>query len=627
MDTYGWIGKFLRIDLSKNKITIDSSKKLLKRFIGGRGVGQWLLFDQVSPNTQALHPDNLLVFSSGVLTGTMAPASCRMSIDTKNVLTGGVLSSNVGGHFGPELKFAGFDFLVIQGSSDRPVFLDIKDEHAEIKDASHLWGRSTWETEDVVRKDQGDLSIRVASIGVAGENLAKPACVIVDRARAAGRGGCGAVLGSKKLKAIAVKGTQPINIAKPEKFMNEVEKIWNKIDSNKSVETRRSLGTRATLPFSNELGFMGVKNFQDDYWNPQKIKRVSQKQLNSNFEIRKLACFNCPIHCSHLYRIPQQTDSDLISEGFQLNVDWDFGGKIDITDGEALLKINTLCNQLGLDLDNSSAPIAWAFELYEKGIIGKNDTNGLDLIWGDADVVTTLLHKIAEREGLGKILAEGSLRASKIIGRGSEKYVSHIKGQDSIEALRSDKGWLLGCITSARGGGHLDGAFQTHKTPGAGEPDSYDSKAEKVFWFERFKAIVDMMGVCYFATVWSDKDLIGPDDFSRLFSTATGISMSGNDLMRTGQIVRNVEKGFNTLHAGFKRSDDYPPERFFKEPIVSGPNKNRILSKEGVDHMLDEYYALHGWDKETGWQTTKCLDELELNEVKEQLCSTKKLME
>ena len=627
MDTYGWIGKFLRIDLSKNKITIDSSKKLLKRFIGGRGVGQWLLFDQVSPNTQALHPDNLLVFSSGVLTGTMAPASCRMSIDTKNVLTGGVLSSNVGGHFGPELKFAGFDFLVIQGSSDRPVFLDIKDEHAEIKDASHLWGRSTWETEDVVRKDQGDLSIRVASIGVAGENLAKPACVIVDRARAAGRGGCGAVLGSKKLKAIAVKGTQPINIAKPEKFMNEVEKIWNKIDSNKSVETRRSLGTRAALPFSNELGFMGVKNFQDDYWNPQKIKRVSQKQLNSNFEIRKLACFNCPIHCSHLYRIPQQTDSDLISEGFQLNVDWDFGGKIDITDGEALLKINTLCNQLGLDLDNSSAPIAWAFELYEKGIIGKNDTNGLDLIWGDADVVTTLLHKIAEREGLGKILAEGSLRASKIIGRGSEKYVSHIKGQDSIEALRSDKGWLLGCITSARGGGHLDGAFQTHKTPGAGEPDSYDSKAEKVFWFERFKAVVDMMGVCYFATVWSDKDLIGPDDFSRLFSTATGISMSGNDLMRTGQIVRNVEKGFNTLHAGFKRSDDYPPERFFKEPIVSGPNKNRILSKEGVDHMLDEYYALHGWDKETGWQTTKCLDELELNEVKEQLCSTKKLME
>jgi aldehyde:ferredoxin oxidoreductase len=627
LETYCWIGKFLRIDLSKNKITIDSSKKLLKRFIGGRGVGQWLLFDQVSPNTQALHPDNLLVFSSGSLTGTMAPASCRMSIDTKNVFTGGVLSSNVGGHFGPELKFAGFDFLVIQGSSDKPVYLDIKDEQVEIKNASHLWGRSTWETEDIVRKDQGDLSIRVASIGTAGENLANPACVIVDRARAAGRGGCGAVLGSKKLKAIAVKGTQPINIAEPEKFMNEVEKIWNKIDSYKSVETRRTLGTRAALPFSNELGFMGVKNFQDDYWNPKKIKKVSQEQLNSNFEIRKLACFNCPIHCSHLYRIPQQTDSDLISEGFQLNVDWDFGGKIDITDGEALLKINTLCNQLGLDIDNSSAPIAWAFELYERGIIGKNDTNGLDLIWGDTDVVTTLLHKIAEREGFGKILAEGSLRASKIIGRGSEKYVSHIKGQDSIEALRSDKGWLLGCITSARGGGHLDGAFQTYKTPGAGEPDSYDSKAEKVFWFERFKTVVDMMGVCYFATVWSDKDLIGPDDFSRLFSTATGVSMSGTDLMRTGRIVRNVEKGFNTLHAGFKRSDDYPPERFFKEPIVSGPNKDRILTREGVDHMLDEYYALHGWDKETGWQTTKCLDELELNEVKEQIRSTKKLIE
>jgi aldehyde:ferredoxin oxidoreductase len=557
----------------------------------------------------------------------MAPASCRMSIDTKNVLTGGVLSSNVGGHFGPELKFAGFDFFVIQGSSDRKVYLDIQDEQAEIKDASHIWGRSTWETEDILRKDLGDLTIRVASIGVAGENLAKSACIIVDRARAAGRGGCGAILGSKNLKAIAVKGTQPINVAEPEKFMDEVDKIWCKIDRNKSVEVRRSLGTRAALPFSNELGFMGVKNFQDDYWNPQKIKKVSQEHLNSNFEIRKLACFNCPIHCSHLYRIPQQKSSDLISEGFQLNVDWDFGGKIDITDGEALLKINTLCNQLGLDLDNSSAPIAWAFELYEKGIIGKDETDGLDLIWGDADVVIKLLHKISKRQGFGKILAEGSLRASKIIGRGSEKYISHIKGQDSIEALRTDKGWLLGCITSARGGGHLDGAFQTHKIPEAGEPDSYNSKAEKVFWFERFKAAVDMIGVCYFATVWSDKDLIGPDDLSRLFSTATGISISGSDLMRIGRIVRNIEKGFNTIHAGFKRSNDYPPERFFKEPIASGPNKGRIVSKEGVDRMLDEYYLLHGWDRDTGWQTSKCLDELELNEVKEKLRSTKKLIE
>jgi aldehyde:ferredoxin oxidoreductase len=557
----------------------------------------------------------------------MAPASCRMSIDTKNVLTGGVLSSNVGGHFGPELKFAGFDFLVIQGSSDRKVYLDIQDEQAEIKDASHIWGRSTWETEDILRKDLGDLTIRVASIGVAGENLAKSACIIVDRARAAGRGGCGAILGSKNLKAIAVKGTQPINVAEPEKFMDEVDKIWCKIDRNKSVEVRRSLGTRAALPFSNELGFMGVKNFQDDYWNHQKIKKVSQEHLNSNFEIRKLACFNCPIHCSHLYRIPQQTSSDLISEGFQLNVDWDFGGKIDITDVEALLKINTLCNQLGLDLDNSSAPIAWAFELYEKGIIGKDETDGLDLIWGDADVVIKLLHKISKRQGFGKILAEGSLRASKIIGRGSEKYISHIKGQDSIEALRTDKGWLLGCITSARGGGHLDGAFQTHKIPEAGEPDSYNSKAEKVFWFERFKAAVDMIGVCYFATVWSDKDLIGPDDLSRLFSTATGISISGSDLMRIGRIVRNIEKGFNTIHAGFKRSNDYPPERFFKEPIASGPNKGRIVSKEGVDRMLDEYYLLHGWDRDTGWQTSKCLDELELNEVKEKLRSTKTLIE
>jgi aldehyde:ferredoxin oxidoreductase len=624
--THGWIGKFLRVDLTKNETKIDSSTSIIKEFVGGRGVGQWILFTHLHPEIPPLHPENLLIVSTGPLTGTMAPASCRTSIDTKNLYTGGVLSSNCGGHIGPELKFAGFDFIIIGGSSKSPKYILIKDGHAEIRDAKHLWEKNTWETENILRKDLADNNLRVASIGIAGENMAKPACIIADRGRAAGRGGVGAIMGSKKLKAIAIRGTGGVNLAEPERFMSEVNRVWDKIDQNKSTEIRRAFGTRAFLSTSNELGFLGVRNFQDDFLSLEKIEKVKQDLLNKKYEIRKLACFNCPIYCSHLYRIDYGDNQSLYSEGFQLNIDWDFTGKLDIDDPEALIRINALCTELGLDIDNSSAPISWAFELFEKGIIGTDDTDGLRLEWGNTEVVVELLNKIAKKEGFGKILAEGSKRASEIIGNGSENYVSHIKGQDSIEAMRSDLGWALGCSTAARGGGHLDGAFQSHRTPGAGDPTSPNSKAERVFWFERFKAIIDMLGICYFATVWSNSDLLGAEDVSSLFSKATGVSLSASELMLIGQRVRNVEKAFNTIHAGFVRSDDYPPARFMQEPIRSGPKKDCIIGKAAYDKMLDEYYDLHGWDVKTGWQTAGNLDKLNLTEVKEKLQNNGRLI-
>jgi len=269
---HGWIGKFLRVDLTKNETKIDSSTGIIKEFIGGRGFGQWILFRHLHPKILPLHPENLLIVSTGPLTGTMAPTSCRTSIDTKNLYTGGVLSSNCGGHIGPELKFAGFDFIIIEGASKSPKYILIKDGDAEIRDAKHLWGKNTWETEQILRKDLADKNLRVASIGIAGENLAKPACIIADRGRAAGRGGVGAIMGSKKLKAIAIRGTGGVKLAEPEKFMSEVNRVWDKIDQNKSTEMRRIFGTRAFLLTSNELGFLGVRNFQDDFWSLEKAE-------------------------------------------------------------------------------------------------------------------------------------------------------------------------------------------------------------------------------------------------------------------------------------------------------------------------------------------------------------------
>ena len=623
MPDYGWVGKLLRVDLTRRKIVVEPSGPLVRRFIGGRGVGQWLLFNHLKSGVDPLSPDNIIVFGTGPLTGTMAPAS-RMSVDSKNVYTNGVLSSNVGGHIGPELKYAGFDFLVLHGTSAKPIYLFVTDGGTEFRNASHLWGESTWRTEDTLRKDLGDPRIHVASIGIAGENLAKPACIVVDKARAAGRGGSGAVMGSKKLKALVVRGTGSVSVAEPERFMQEVDRVWKKIDRNQSANARRKYGTRASLPFANDLGLLGARNFQDDYWDNAKIERIKQEILNEKYEKRKLSCFNCPLYCSHLYEIDSGLYAGLMCEGFQTNIDWDFSAKLDIDDPEALIKINALCSELGLDIDNSSAPIAWAFELYEKGIVGQAETDGLRLEWGNSQAVIELIQKIARREGFGKILAEGSNRASEVIGRGSERYVSHIKGQDSIEALRSDKGWALGCVVAPRGGGHLNGAFQSYRTPCAGDRYSYHSKAEIVFWFERFKAAVDMLGICYFTTVWSDKDLLSPDDLARLFSTATGIYMDAERLMEIGREVHNVEKAFNTLHAGFARKDDYPPKRFMTESVKVGPNKGERLDEEKWSKMLDQYYLVHGWDPRTGWQRAECLDELGLVEVKQRLQQEKR---
>jgi aldehyde:ferredoxin oxidoreductase len=611
---YGWVGKTLRIDLSISKVIIEPTQKYADRFIGGRGVGQWILFNELALNIGALDPGNKMVFGTGPLTGTMAPSS-RLSLDTKNVLTGGTLSSNCGGHFGPELKFAGFDFVIVQGKANRPVYVWINDGRAKINDASHLWGKSTWECEDLIRDQLRDEKIRVASIGLAGENLVKVACIIVDRSRAFGRGGSGAIMGSKNLKAIAVRGTGSIEVADSEGFMNEVDFVLAKMDKNESIQERRQKGTRAILEKLNDMCFFATRNFQDDCWDPKKIEKIKQSVFNDRYEVRKLSCFNCPIFCSHFYEVKDGPYAGLRCEGFQANMDLDYSSKLEIDDPIALIKINALCNYLGLDIDNTSGPIAWAFELWEKGIITEEETGGLELKWGDYETVIQLISKIAYRDGFGGVLAEGVKRASEIIGKGSERYAIHIKGQDSIESLRYDKGWALGCVVAPRGGGHLNGAFISLRFPSAGDPSSYEDKASIVFWFEKFKAVVDMLGICYFTTCWSDKDLLTPDDLARLFSKATGKEMGGEQLMRIGQQVHNVEKAFNTLHAGFKREDDYPPKRFIEEPIKSGPFKGERIRREKWERMLDEYYELHGWDRKTGWQTEECLKNLELLEV------------
>lgn len=633
---FGWVGKTCRVDLSSGTTRIEPTEKYTKRFIGGRGVGQWILLNELEPDVGALDPDNIMIFGTGPLTGTLAPISGRLCIDSKNFVTGGVGSSNVGGHFGSELKYAGFDFIIVQGRASKPVYLWVNDGEVEIREASSIWGKTTWETEDILTQD--DKRIRVLCIGPAGENLVEAACVIINRKHAAGRCGFGAVMGSKNLKAIAARGTNSVRVANPQGFMEKVDEVWDLIDKSEAVTKRYrpTIGTHFNTGRANDSCTLPFRNFQDDHWPDGKFALVGW-EVFTRWKVRNIAEFNEPLYMSSFYDVPEE---NIRTEGFEQNHAWDYMGKLDINDPIGVLKTHILCNSLGLDIDNSSGVIAWAIELFERGIITKEDTDGLELKWGDSETIIRLIKKLAYREGFGNLLAKGVKKASEIIGKGSEYYAIHIKGQELAEGIRAAKGWALGVVTATRGGGHLNGAPMTEfqkmpeelskekfGDPNAGRQTIYEGKAKVVVWFERLKVVVDMCGIGWHSSFWVGSDLCDANHYAGLFSAATGKSMTGEEFMRLGEQVHNVEKAFNTLHRGFTREDDFPPKRLMEEPVKSGEYAGELLERGKWGGMLDEYYDLHHWDKKTGWQTQKSLEDLGLPEVINVLGKAGKLLE
>ncbi len=631
---FGWAGKYLRVNLSTGKISTESTEPYLE-FLGGRGICQSILLNEVEAKTQPLDPENKLIIAAGPLTGTMAPCSTSFIVGNKNVQTGGMATSFAGGHFGPELKFAGFDLVVVEGKAERPVYLAILDGKAEIRDAGHLWGRTIWDTDAAIKEELGDRDVRVAAIGPAGENLVKFACIIVDRARAAAYGGCGAVMGSKNLKAFAVRGTRPIAVADPQGFMELVDQAWAKIESNPSVEGLRVRGTQGQYGVGGTDGTkpVVVRYYQDEYQDPEVNFKLSEAVFRDKYEVRRMACFNCPIYCSHYYSIPSGPYGGLKAEGLEANSVNLFGPNLGVTDPEVVLMASAFCNQMGMNLDQAAASIGWAFQCYEDGLITEEDADGMSLRWGDGATVIKLLEKISRRESFGDLLAEGPHLASRYIGRGSEKYVAQVKGLPTLESrMRIFKAWGLGVAVSTRGGTHLNGSTTTEGqrvspevgeklfgVPTAGDFRIYEGKGKLTGWFEFYKCAVDSLGVCYFTSYWENVGLLGPDEYAALFSKATGVPLSGEELMRAGRRIHNIEKAFNTLHTGFGRRDDYLSERFYKEPIKSGPFAGVVLDAAKWDEMLDEYYDYQGWDRATGWQKAETLEELGLSRVREKL--------
>ena len=611
----GLAGKILRVDLSREKISTEDTVSYARRFIGGRTISSFILLNEVASETRWSDPENILIFGVGCLVGTLAPAACRISVDTQNAYNNGKGSANFGGHFGPELKYAGFDHVIITGKAETPVYLWIHDGNATLKDAASVWGKTTYETEEILQKTFGDKRIKVASIGPAGENLVRGAAVIGDCGKAAGGSGVGCVMGSKKLKALAVRGHGAIRVAQPERFFKVASAAFKKIiDSPAAVPLRKGLVESCSAE-SKLFDYYGiVRNGQDEYW-PMKdrIRLISKDRGVPKYTKRVLAGFSCPVGDLPFFEVEEDKYKGTKGLGYWLN-SVGYSRRLDVYDPGASLKFHLMANQLGLDGDMAAVSSAWAFECYERGLLTKEDTDGLELRWGSEDAMLKLEKKIAYRQGFGDFLADGVVEASRRLGRGSEKFAIHMKGQDTYENYRILKAWGFGCSTSLVGGRHLRGAVSTPESGGPPDlnwnPHDYKNVPEVVFWEVRAKEIEDMTGICNMVSTYGKIHALCISDFVELINSAMGVDLTEDELMLIAQRGVNLEKAFNTIHTDLARKDDLPPERYMEESIKSGPYAGYKCDKEEWDEMLDQFYELQGWDKETSLQTRRGLTEL-----------------
>ena len=623
----GLAGKILRVDLTTGRIWNESSEPYAARTLGGRGTNSLILINEIEPGTKWNDAENLLCFGAGSLVGTPAPGACRTDISTINVFSGGKGSANVGGSWGAELKYAGFDNIIIRGKAERPVYLFVTDGRAEIRDAASLWGKTTYETENLLRQEIGDERIEIAAIGPAGENRVRGSAVLIDTAKAAGGSGVGCVMGDKKLKAIVVRGHGKIDVFDPAGFMEAVARTQRQGEANRvKVQSMRQSGAARfeNLDFEAWETCMVIRNGQDDYWEREKRARLMNPEAGIPSMRKKVrACFSCPTGCMPFMEKARGKYEEMKGEGFWINALWSVA-RFDISDPESAVAFWLLANELGLDTDYVAAGLAWVFECYERGFIDRKDTDGLELEWGSGEALIALMRKLAYREGIGNLLADGMVEAAKKIGRGSEYFLAHVKGQPSIEPFRIPKGWGLGVATSPVAGRHLRGAIRgpVHSGPGGDDYDivHYPNQARAVVWQAKTKELEDNLGICNYVGTWSGAHFLTPENYAEFVRTGLGLEVTEKDLMEHYAAVgRNLEKAFNTLHTDLSREDDLPPKRFRQEEIKTGPYKGFKADEEQYNAMLDEFYELWGWDKKSGMQTRESLGKVGLTDVADKL--------
>jgi aldehyde:ferredoxin oxidoreductase len=597
-----YAGRILRINLGDGKISVEPTAKYVKEWLGASGFAIKILYDELRSWVTPFEPANKLIFSAGALVGTTAPGACKSNISTLGPVTGGWASSCSDSYAGGQLKYAGYDAIVIEGRAHSPVFLWIRDEKVEIRDARHLWGKTTWETLAMIRRELDDETLHTVSIGPAGENLVRGACVIQDRGRAFGRCGTGAVMGSKNLKALVIKGTGAVRVAQPERFMETASRIRKMFEGIKSVEGMRKYGTLRGLEAKQKICGINFKNFQECTLPQEMMEAVDPCKMIDRYEVVRQSFPGCAIGCSrHLY-VTEGPYAGLATECNQMEVLMTLQTRLAIAEPTFMLKVNATCNQMGLDVDAAGGPIGWAMECYQRGILTEKDTDGLKLQWGDAGVALELIRKICYREGFGNILAEGCARAADLVGRDSAYYALHIKGQDLYEPCRGALGWCLGTTTATRGGGHTTGAVPDQRVVPAEKekvqkifgvqtpwPQEYEDKAKMVTYMEVLHRINNCLGVCHFNTIHGDWDQIDLPQLADLYSAATGWDVSVEDFRRMAMKQVHLEKAFNLRHTAFDRKDDMPTPRDLLEPIPDGNLAGWKIDEEKYGRMHDDY--------------------------------------
>jgi aldehyde:ferredoxin oxidoreductase len=614
--TKGYTGKVLRINLSNQKVSSEAlPEEDAKLFIGGRGLGAKYLFDEVPAGTDPLGEKNKLMFLTGPLSGTLSQSSSRWMVVTKSPQSGGFIRSSGGADFGQELKLTGFDMVIIEGKAEKPTTICIRDDKVEFKDATHLWGKEidTEKVQQTIRKELGDEKVQIACIGPSGENGTLFASILSER-RSASRGGVGTVMGSKNLKAIAVRGTGKIEVADKEKLNSVTKNVVSDATKTHMYEGFSHLGTPGVTALMHEMGMHPTKNFQmgpmEDFsgLTPDKLAQIFVKDEG---------CFRCFIHCGSIFQIkdgPYRGEPVVAPEYETM---WSFGANLLNTDLGFIVAANKVCDDYGVDTITAGSAIGFAMELYERGILSKTDLDGIDLTWGNHQEAYKLLMRIMKRQGIGDILALGTKRAAQKIGKGAEKYAMHVKGLEiPAYELRGAKSHGLNIATSTIGASHMTG-YCTQELFGIPEPAdrfSVEGKGGLTKSVQDKTATYDSLIVCGFPAAFG---WMSPEVYAQLLSAATGIEAFADVsyLIKTGERIYNMERAFNARE-GFVRKDDFVPERFIKEPVANGPSKGQVFE---MDVLLDDYYRARGWDLKTGTPTQKKLEELSLKSVAEEL--------
>lgn len=610
----GYMGNVLNVDLSSGRVSKQKlSKNLAKNYIGGRGLNSKVLYDMVPRSIDAFDPRNLLLFSVGPLNGTLSPSSSRWTVTSKSPLTGILGDANSGSGFGAEMKHASFDQMIIKGRAEKPVYLWIENDKVEIKAAHHLWGETTDATEKMIKEDLRDRNIQIACIGPAGENLVRFAC-IMSQGRAAARTGMGAVMGSKNLKAIAIRGDKDIRAAKMQAFEKAVLEAHRKIKDDPVFATLSKEGTPLLVNLLNKTGTLTTKNGDTHFFEEaDEINAEAFLEHKKEYAIRSTGCSSCVINCTHNFTVKEGSSKlefvNLCAYGsYCLN-----------SNLPSILKATVISNQLGIDIYSMGGVIGFAMECYEKGILTGKETGGLELEWGNYGAMIELIKLVAHRKGLGNVLAEGVKTAAEKIGKGAAEAAQHTKGLEQVSGNGVKKGYILSFATSTRGFDHLRGLqnfegveFQREKalkifgTTTVLNPYTIKDKPLLIKWHQDLLAVADSLEICKFNVVMCYS--LGPEELAELYSAVTGWPTKGKELMRKGERIYNIERMFN-VREGITRKDDTLPSKMFN-PIQSGPTKGRYNSHEELDTMLDEYYMLRGWSRKTGKPSKKKLNEL-----------------